>query len=185
MQFFMFHFFIFLEVIIKEQLKNEEISNIEVRLIGDDGEQLGIVSAEVANEKAKMKGLDLVMISPSAKPAVCKIMDYSKFKFDQAKKLKDQKKQQKAAKLKEMSLSISIETHDLMTKAKHVQKFLAEGNKVKVAIRMKGRQMARPQTGIEVMNKFAEMLVEFGTIDKPPVVQGRNIFMFMAPITKK
>ena len=124
------------------------------------------------------------MISPDAKPPVCKIMDYGKHKFDQLKKLKDQKKAQKAAKLKEMSLSMTIEDHDLQTKAKQVAKFIAEGSKVKINIRMMGRLQAKPQIGIDIMNKFAEFLSDVATIEKKPEVSGRNIFMYIVPIKK-
>ena len=170
--------------IIKESPKNEQIIEAQVRLIGPSGEQLGIVSSEEANLKAREYDLDLVMIAPEAKPPVCKIMDYGKHKFDQLKKLKDQKRNQKMAKLKEMSLSMTISEHDLQTKANQVKKFLEEGSKVKVNIRMSGRMQARPQVGVDVMNKFAEMLNVLGTVDKKPEVSGRNIFMYIVPIKK-
>ena len=140
----------------KESLKNEQIVLPEVRLIGANGEQLGIVSSAKALEIAQESELDLVLIAPEAKPPVCKIMDYGKFRFDELKKLKDQKKSQKVAKLKEMPLSMTIDDHDLEIKAKQVCKFLTEGCKVKVNIRMKGRMQARPQVGVDVMNKFAD-----------------------------
>lgn len=169
----------------KETLKNEQIVLAEVRLIGPNSEQLGIVSSAKALEVAEEMGLDLVLIAPDAKPPVCKIMDYSKFKFDEMKKLKEQKKNQKVAKLKEMPLSMTIDDHDLQIKAKQVCKFLAEGSKVKVNIRMKGRIQIRPQIGIDIMNRFAELCASVGQIDKKPEVNGRNIFMFLAPISKK
>ncbi|HJD06023.1 MAG TPA: translation initiation factor IF-3 [Candidatus Onthoplasma faecipullorum] len=169
----------------KEALKNEQIVLPEVRLIGSQGEQLGIVSSEVANEMASEQNLDLVLIAPDAKPPVCKIMDYGKYRFDELKKLKDQRKNQKVAKLKEMSLSMVIDDHDLEIKAKQVCKFLSEGSKVKVNIRMSGRLQARPQVGIDVMNKFATLVESVGTVEKPPMVNGRNIFMFLAPISNK
>ena len=170
--------------IIKESARNEQIVEAQVRLIGPEGEQLGIVSSVEANAKAQEYGLDLVMIAPEAKPPVCKIMDYGKHKFDQLKKLKDQKRNQKLAKLKEMSLSMTISEHDLRTKANQVSKFLEEGSKVKVNIRMSGRMQARPQVGVDIMNKFAEMLNVLGTVDKKPEVSGRNIFMYIVPIKK-
>lgn len=170
--------------IIKELQRNEQIVENQVRLIGPEGEQLGIVSSAEANVKARQYGLDLVMISPDAKPAVCKIMDYGKHRFDQMKKMKDQKKNQKLAKLKEMSLSMTIGDHDLQTKANQVSKFLQDGSKVKVNIRMSGRMMSRPQQGIDVMNKFADMLKDLGSVDKQPEVSGRNIFMYIVPIKK-
>ena len=169
----------------KEALKNEQIVLPEVRLIGSQGEQLGIVSSEVANEMANEQNLDLVLIAPDAKPPVCKIMDYGKYRFDELKRLKDQRKNQKVAKLKEMSLSMVIDDHDLEIKAKQVCKFLSEGSKVKVNIRMSGRLQARPQVGIDIMNKFATLVESVGTVEKPPMVNGRNIFMFLAPISNK
>lgn len=169
----------------KETLKNEQINLPEVRVIGPESEQLGIMSSAKALEVAANYDLDLVLIAPEAKPPVCKVMDYGKFKFDELKKLKDQKKNQKVAKLKEMPLSMTIDNHDLEIKAKQVCKFLTEGCKVKVNIRMKGRLQARPQLGIEVMTRFAELCASVGQIDKQPEINGRNIFMFLAPIAKK
>ncbi len=170
---------------LKESLKNEQIVLPEVRLIGANSEQLGIMSSSKALEIAEANNLDLVLIAPEAKPPVCRIMDYGKYKFDELKKLKDQKKNQKVAKLKEMPLSMTIDNHDLEIKAKQVCKFLNEGSKVKVNIRMKGRLQARPQLGVDVMNRFAEMVATVGQVDKQPEVNGRNIFMFLAPISKK
>ena len=169
----------------KETLKNEQIVLQEVRLIGPNSEQLGLMSSAKALEVAENYELDLVLIAPEAKPPVCKIMDYSKFKFDEMKKLKEQKKNQKVAETKEMRLSMDIDNHDLVIKAKQVSKFLADGSKVKVNIRMKGRMQARPQVGVDVMNRFAEMCASVGQIDKKPEVQGRNIFMFLTPISNK
>ena len=177
--------FLFLGGNLKETLKNEQIVLQEVRLIGPNSEQLGIMSSEKANEVATNYNLDLVLIAPEAKPPVCKIMDYSKFKFDEMKKLKEQKKNQKVAKLKEMPLSMTIDNHDLEIKAKQVVKFLQEGCKVKVSIRMKGRIIVRPQIGLDIMNKFAELCSSVGQIDKKPEINGRNIFMFLAPISNK
>lgn len=170
---------------LKESLKNEQIVLPEVRLIGPNSEQLGIMSSEKALEQASNYDLDLVLIAPEAKPPVCKIMDYGKYRFDELKKLKDQKKAQKVAQLKEMSLSMTIDDHDLEIKAKQVCKFLADGSKVKVNIRMFGRLQARPQVGVDIMRRFAEMCASVGQIDKQPEVNGRNIFMFLAPISKK
>ena len=171
--------------IIKEQPRNEQIVAVQVRLIGPEGEQLGLVSSDEARAKAEAFGLDLVMIAPDAKPPVCKIMDYGKHKFDQFKKLKDHKKAQKLAKLKERSLSMTISDHDLETKAKQVGKFIEDGSKCKINIRMSGRYMSRPELGVEVMKKFAEILKDVSVIEKQPEVQGRNIFMYLAPISKK
>ncbi len=143
------------------------------------------MSSADALKKAQEYDLDLILIAPDAKPAVCKIMDYGKHKFDQLKKLKDQKKAQKLAKLKEMSLSMTISDHDLEYKAKQVAKFIEDGSKVKVNIRMSGRLQGRPQMGVDIMKKFAEDLKDVAVIEKQPEVMGRNIFMYLAPISKK
>ena len=143
------------------------------------------MSSREALEIASEKDLDLVLMSPNADPPVCKIINYGKFKFEQAKKLKEQRKAQKTIEIKEVQLSMTIEKHDIEVKAKHAQRFLSDGDKVKVSIRMKGRQQARPDLGIEVMNSFYEIVKDFGTIEKAPEVVGRNIFMFLAPIKTK
>lgn len=170
---------------IKNQLLNEEINLPKVRLIGQNNEQLGIMSSKEALNLASEQNLDLVLMSPNAEPPVCKIIDYGKFKFDQAKKLKEQRKAQKIVDIKEIQLSMTIEKHDIDVKAKHAQKFLQNGDKVKVTIRMKGRQQARPEIGIEVMNTFFEVVKDFGVIEKNPEIMGRNIFMVLAPIKAK
>ena len=164
---------------------NDSIRDPEVRVVGANGEQLGIMSAREANKIAEEEGLDLVKISPSAVPPVCKIMDYGKYVFDKAKREKEQRKNQKIVALKEVQLSMTIEKHDIDVKAKHAQKFLTNGDKVKVSIRMKGRQQARPEMGIEVMNTFFEVVKDFGVIEKAPEIMGRNIFMVLAPIKTK
>ena len=169
----------------KESLKNEQIVLASVRLIGPNTEQLGIVSSEEALEKAKSYDLDLVLIAPDAKPPVCRIMDYGKFRFDELKKLKEQKKNQKVTKVKELSLSMTISDYDLGYKAKQVCKFLADGSKVKVNILMKGRIQVRPQVGVAIMDKFADLCKDAGTVEKAPQVTGRNIIMFLAPLSKK
>lgn len=143
------------------------------------------MSSAEANEIADRENIDLVLISPNAEPPVCRLMDYGKFKFDQAKKLKEQRKAQKVVETKEVQLSMTIEKHDIEVKAKHATKFLSNGDKVKVSIRMRGRQQARPEVGVNIMTEFAESLGEYGTIEKAPEVLGRNIFMIMSPITKK
>ena len=134
---------------------------------------------------AEEQDLDLVLISPNAEPPVCKIMDYGKFKFDQAKKLKEQRKAQKIVEVKEVQLSMTIDTHDVEVKAKAAKKFLGNGDKVKVSIRMRGRQQARPEIGIAIMNSFVEMMGEMCTVEKVPEVVGRNIFMILAPAKTK
>ena len=143
------------------------------------------MSSKEALAIAEEQNLDLVLMSPNAEPPVCKIIDYGKFKFDQAKKLKEQRKAQKTVEIKEIQLSMTIEKHDIDVKAKHAQKFLSSGDKVKVTIRMKGRQQARPEMGIEVMNTFFEVVKDFGVIEKAPEIMGRNIFMILAPIKTK
>ena len=143
------------------------------------------MSSREALAIAEEQNLDLVLMSPNAEPPVCKIIDYGKFKFDQAKKLKEQRKAQKTVDIKEIQLSMTIEKHDIDVKAKHAQKFLSSGDKVKVSIRMKGRQQARPEMGIEVMNTFFEVVKDFGVIEKAPEIMGRNIFMVLAPIKTK
>ena len=141
-------------VIIKEVEINEKICDAEIRVIDENGVQLGIMSAREANKIADEKNLDLVKISPNTNPPVCKIMDYGKFRFDAAKREKDARKNQKITELKEIWLSMTIDAHDLETKAKQCRKFLMGGNKVKVSIRMRGRQQAHSAIGVEVMNDF-------------------------------
>ncbi len=143
------------------------------------------MSSREALELAYEKDLDLVVISPNAEPPVCRIMDYGKFKFDQAKRLKEQRKAQKTVDIKEVQLSMTIDKHDVEVKARHAKRFLEDGDKVKVSIRMRGRQQARPEMGIEIMNSFFEMVKELGTIEKAPEIMGRNIFMVLAPIKAK
>lgn len=157
----------------------------QVRLIGANNEQLGIMSSKEALQIAMDNDLDLVLISPNAEPPVCKIIDYGKFKFDQAKRLKEQRKAQKTVDIKEVQLSMTIDKHDVEIKAKHAQRFLSDGDKVKVSIRMRGRQQARPEIGVEIMNSFSEMVKDFGTVEKVPEIMGRNIFMILAPIKTK
>ena len=170
---------------IKEQQQiNGDIRDREVRVIGENGEQLGIMSAFDANAIAEEKGLDLVKISPTAVPPVCKIMDYGKYRFDMMKREKEAKKNQKTVEVKEIWLSMTIDVGDINVKAKQAQKFLAQGNKVKVSIRMRGRQNAHPAMGIEVMNKFYELVKDVCTLDKKPLAEERNIIMFLGPLTK-
>ena len=164
---------------------NESIRDAEVRVVGSNGEQLGIMSAKQANEIAEKEGLDLVKISPSAVPPVCKIMDYGKYLFDKTKREKEQRKNQKIVELKEVQLSMTIEQHDIDIKAKHATKFLLNGDKVKVSIRMSGRQQAYADRGVETENAFAKSLEEISTIEKPAKVEGRNIIMILAPKASK
>lgn len=151
-------------------------------MIGADGSQLGIVSAREGLAIAEENGLDLVKISPNATPPVCKIMNYGKYLFELTKKAKEAKKNQKVVEIKEVWLSMTIDVGDLNVKAKQASKFLASGNKVKVSIRMRGRQMAYTELGMEVMNRFFELVKDNGTMEKQPLTEGRNIWMMLAPI---
>lgn len=155
----------------------------EIRLISDTGEQVGIMSARDAQKLADEKNLDLVKISPQAKPPVCKIMDYSKYKFDLAKKEKEAKKKQKVVETKEVRLSPNIDTHDVQVKVKNAVKFLKAGNKVKVSIRFRGRELARQDAAIEIMKDFAAQVSEVGQIDKEPKMEARTMAMFLGPKT--
>jgi len=157
-----------------------------VRLIGVHGEQVGIVSAAEANRLAEEAELDLVKISPNANPPVCRIMDYGKYKFDQAKREKEQRKKQKVIELKEIQLSMTIDQRDLEIKAKSADKFLTQGNKVKVVLKMRGRQQAYSARGIEIVKSFYEIVKNLGTCEKEPKVEGRNVVVIIAPnATKK
>jgi len=165
----------------KERLVNEEIREKELRVIGSDGSQLGIMSSSQAMKLAIEKNLDLVMISPDAKPPVCKIMDYGKFRFEQAKRDKERRKNQKVVDIKEVRLSLNIDTHDFNTKLNQALKFLAKGDKVKVSIRFRGREMGHPELGSEIMKKFSEACAETAIVEKLPKLEGRNMLMFLAP----
>lgn len=165
----------------KELQINEEIRDKEVRVVVDGGEQLGIMSSAEALKIAESKNLDLVKIAPMAKPPVCKIMDYGKYRFEQAKKEKEARKNQKIVEIKEIRLSLNIDTHDFDTKINHARKFLASGDKVKVSIRFRGREMAHPELGLTIMQKCAEALEESAVIEKPAKLEGRQMLMFMAP----
>ncbi len=160
---------------------NSSIRDSEVRVVGANGEQLGIMSAREANEIAEKEGLDLVKISATSNPPVCKIMDYGKYMFDKTKREKEQRKNQKIVALKEVQLSMTIEQHDIDIKAKSAAKFLQNGDKVKVSIRMSGRQQAYAARGVETENNFAASLEEIAVIEKPAKVEGRHIIMILAP----
>ena len=167
---------------IKEQHQiNENIRDREVRVISADGQQLGIMSAREALAVAEEEGLDLVKISPNAVPPVCKIMNYGKFKFEQAKKEKENRKNQKVVELKEIQLSMTIDVGDLNVKAKKTLEILGDGNKVKVSIRMRGREMAHAAMGVDVMRRFFDMLGGKAVMDKEPKTEGRNILMILSP----
>jgi len=173
-------------IIIKELQINEQIRDKEVRLIGVDGSQLGIFSAYNAQKIADEAHLDLVKISPNATPPVCKVMDYGKYRYEQSKKEKEAKKNQKTNEVKELSLSsITIDVHDLETKAKQCIKFFADYDKVRLSIRMRGRQQARPQMAVDVMMKFYELVKDYANIEVAPKQEGRNVFMILAKIKEK
>ena len=164
---------------------NEEIRDKEVRVIGSDGAQLGIMSAAAANALAEEQELDLVKISPNAVPPVCKIMDYSKFCYDQKKREKDAKKNQKVVEIKEIRMSPSIDTNDLNTKIKAAQKFLSDGNRVKVSIRFRGREMAHTNIGEKILLDFADACADIASMEKNPKLEGRFMAMFLTPKNSK
>ena len=164
---------------------NDEIQDKEIRLIGADGAQLGIVSAAEANAMADEQGLDLVKISPNATPPVCKIMDYSKFCYDQKKREKDARKNQKVVEIKEIRMSPSIDTNDLNTKIKAALKFLGDGNRVKVSVRFRGREMAHTNIGEKLLMDFAEACSEIASMEKNPKLEGRFMAMFLTPKNAK
>ena len=160
---------------------NEEILDKEVRLIGDEGEQLGIMSAAEALKIATERELDLVKIAPGSNPPVCKIMDYGKYRFEQAKKEKEAKKNQRVIEIKEIRMSPGIDTNDFNTKLKNGQKFLADGDRVKVSVRFRGREMAHTDIGAQLLKDFAEKCADIANMDKAPKLEGRNMSMFLSP----
>ena len=159
---------------------NEQIRDKEVRLIGEDGEQLGVVSGKEALRLAEEAGLDLVKIAPTAKPPVCKIVDYGKFKYEQTRKEKEAKKKQKTIEIKEIRLSPNIDTNDLNTKINAAKKFLTKGDKVKVTLRFRGREMAHMANSKHILDDFAESLADIAVVEKAPKVEGRSMTMFLA-----
>ena len=168
----------------KELMINEEIKAKEVRVVGVDGEAIGIMSSDDALNLAYDKGYDLVLMAPQAQPPVCRIMDYGKYRFERDKKEKEAKKKQQVIELKEIQLSCRIDTHDFETKARHAQKFLESGNKVRVVMRFKGREMSHMAIGQEIMKKFEESCAPFGSVDKAPVLDGRLLSMVISPLKK-
>ena len=159
---------------------NEQIRDKEVRLIGPDGEQLGIMSAKEAYFKAKDANLDLVKIAPTAKPPVCKIIDYGKYRYELARKAKEAKKKQKTVETKEIRLSPNIDTNDLNTKVNQARKFLSKGAKVKVSLRFRGREMAHRDVGREILDSFYKELEDVSTVDKLAKMEGRSMVMFLS-----
>ena len=164
---------------------NEEIRDKEVRLISADGEQLGIMSADAALAIADEKGLDLVKISPQATPPVCKLMDYGKYRFEQGKREKEARKNQHVVEIKEIRMSPGIDVGDFNTKLKNAQKFIADGNRVKVSVRFRGREMAHTDIGKALLDKFAEQCAETATLDKGAKLEGRMMSIFLSPKTGK
>ena len=168
-----------------EPMINEEIRDKEVRLIGADGAQLGVLSIKAALEKAEEANLDLVKIVPNAVPPVCKLIDYDKHRFEQSKRARELRKNQRVVELKEVQLSATIEENDLQTKFKNAVKFLGEGDKVMVSIRFRGRQIAHSDIGMKIMQDFAGRITEYGTVERRPTMEGRRMLMVIAPKVEK
>ena len=166
---------------INDLLINEDIREREVRVVDETGEQLGIMPTQQALVLAEERQLDLVNIAPNAKPPVCKLMDYGKYRFEQSKREKEIKKNQKIIETKEVRLSATIEDHDIDVRFRQAVKFLQDGNKVKVSIRFRGRQIAHSEIGTDVMQDFAERVKEYGVVEKKPMIEGRNMTMMLAP----
>ena len=165
----------------KELQINEQIRDKELRVVDSDGTQLGILPIRQAMDLADQRNLDLVKIAPQAKPPVCKIIDYGKFRFEQSKREKEQRKNQRIVEIKEVRLSLNIDTHDFETKKNHAVRFISEGNKVKASIRFRGREMGHPELGQEIMKRFADAMSEVANVEKPAKLEGRTMLMFLAP----
>ena len=165
--------------IISELMINEQIRDREIRLIGEDGEQLGIMSARDAMKLAREANLDLVKIAPTAIPPVCKIIDYGKYRYEQASREKEARKKQKTIEVKEIRLSPNIDTNDLNTKVNQARKFVSGGNKVKVAVRFRGRELAHTAVGKTILEDFAQKLSDIAVIDKPAKLEGKSMVMFL------
>lgn len=165
--------------IISDLFINEQIRDKEVRVVGEEGEQLGVMPARDALKLAEDAGLDLVKIAPTAKPPVCKIVDYGKFKYEQARKEKEAKKKQKVIEVKEIRLSPNIDTNDLNTKMNAARKFLCKGDRVKITLRFRGREMAHMAGSRHILTDFAEALSDIAVVEKAPKVEGRSMTMFL------
>lgn len=165
---------------ISELMINEQIRDREVRVIGENGEQLGIMSARDAMKLAKEAELDLVKIAPMAKPPVCKIIDYGKYRYEMARKEKEARKKQKTIEIKEVRLSPNIDVNDLNTKVNSARKFISKGNKVKISLRFRGREMSHMQASRHILEDFAEELTDIAVIDKPIKQEGRSLTVFLA-----
>lgn len=172
-------YFLWREPAISELFINEQIRDKEIRLIGESGEQLGIMSSREALKLAEEAGLDLVKIAPTAKPPVCKIADYGKYRYELARKEKDAKRKQKVIEVKEIRMSPNIDTNDLNTKVGAARKFLEKGNRVKVTLRFRGREMAHMSTSKHILDDFAQMLSDIAVVEKMPKVEGRSMIMFL------
>ena len=173
------HYFYWRYKTISELMINEQIRDKEVRLIGEDGEQLGIVSSRDALKMAEEAGLDLVKIAPTAKPPVCKIVDYGKYKYEQVRKEKEAKKKQKVIDIKEIRLSPNIDTNDLNTKIGAARKFLTKGDRVKITLRFRGREMAHMNNSKHILDDIAQSLSDIAVVEKAPKVEGRSMTMFL------
>lgn len=165
----------------KELQINEEIRAKEVRIVGENGEQVGVMSSSAALAMAYEKNLDLVLIAPTAQPPVCRIMDYGKYRFERDKKEKEAKKRQTVVEVKEIQLSCRIDTHDFETKVKHAHRFIGDGNKVRVVVKFKGREMSHLEIGRDILAKFEEACSDVGTVDKRPALEGRFMSMVISP----
>ena len=172
-------YFLWREPAISELFINEQIRDKEIRLIGESGEQLGIMSSREALKLAEEAGLDLVKIAPTAKPPVCKIVDYGKYRYELARKEKDAKRKQKVIEVKEIRMSPNIDTNDLNTKVGAARKFLEKVNRVKVTLRFRGREMAHMSTSKHILDDFAQMLSDIAVVEKMPKVEGRSMIMFL------
>lgn len=170
-----------MKTINKNYIVNEDIREKEIRVIANDGNQLGVMSTKEALVKAEEADLDLVMISPGAKPPVCKIMDLGKFIYEQSKKEKEAKKKQKVVNVKEVRVSLTIEEHDIDIKAKNARKFLLDGDKVKITVRFRGREMELGHLGLRILEKFSDKLEDVCVIEKPAKREGRNMTMVLGP----
>lgn len=164
---------------------NEEIRDREVRLIDENGEQLGVMPTHKALELAEERGLDLAKIQPTAKPPVCKLLDYDKYRYEQSRRERENRKNQRVVSIKEVQLSATIEENDVLTKAKMATRFLADGDKVKVTIRFRGRQITHSEIGMKVMHDFAERCQEVSTVERRPLMDGRHMIMILAPKAAK
>ncbi|PYZ93715.1 translation initiation factor IF-3 [Salipaludibacillus keqinensis] len=169
----------------KDMFVNENIRAREVRLIGANGDQIGVKSKQEALDMARTADLDLVMVAPNAKPPVCRIMDYGKYRFEQQKKEKEARKKQKVINLKEVRLSPNIEEHDFNTKLRNARKFLTKGDKVKAAIRFRGRAITHSELGRDVLMKLAKECEDISTIESKPKMEGRSMFLILAPLAEK